>query len=381
MTTSTFDTIVVGLGAMGSGATYQLAKRGVRVLGLDARPLGHADGSSHGHHRMIRRSAFLPEVARLSDRAFELWRELEAETGHNIMNLIGEVALIDASSAKQDFLDAFEPSKGGTREILDAATLHERFPGFRLHDGMIATWEAEAGFLRPEVGIAAHLEVAQRHGAVIQRPEEVTGWGIDGDGVRVDTTQGVYRADRLIVTAGPWASELLADLGLPLQVVRIVNIYFEPERPDWWTSEQGAPDFTLGVAEGGYYGMPSIEGVGVKIGRHDNGEPTTARTIRREVDQSEIDLLRRVLDRYMPGASGRVTEQITCMYTMTPDEQHIVERHPIHPQVAYGCGFSGTGYKFCGVVGEILADLTQTGTTRHDIAFMSSSRFAAMPSN
>src|SRR5687768_16447115 len=148
--TTTFDTIVIGLGAMGSGATYQLAKRGLRVLGLDARPLGHAEGSSHGHHRMIRRSAFTPQVARLSDRAFELWRELEAETGHNIMNLIGEIALIDAQSARAEFLDALEPAKGGTREILGEATLRERFPGFRRHEGMIATWEAEAGFLRPE---------------------------------------------------------------------------------------------------------------------------------------------------------------------------------------------------------------------------------------
>jgi glycine/D-amino acid oxidase-like deaminating enzyme len=224
--------------------------------------------------------------------------------------------------------------------------------------------------------MAAHLEVAERHGATIQRPEEVTGWDADGDGVRVDTTIGSYRADRLVLTPGPWASELLGDLGLPLQVVRIVNVYFEPQQPDIWTAERGAPDVSLGVPEGGYYGMPSIEGVGLKIGRHDQGEPTTPRTIRREVDIAEVDMLRGVLDRYMPGASGRVSQEVTCMYTMTPDEQFIVERHREHPQVVYGCGFSGTGYKFCGVIGEFLADLTLDQPTRQDIAFMSSSRFA-----
>ena len=125
---------------------------------------------------------------------------------------------------------------------------------------------------------------------IIRRPEEVTGWRAEGAGVAVTTTTQTYRADKLVLAAGPWAAELLADRGLPLQVVRIVNMYFAPTRPDWWTAEQGAPDFSLSVAEGGFYGMPSIEGLGVKIGRHDNGEPTTARTIRRTVDAGEIDV-------------------------------------------------------------------------------------------
>jgi sarcosine oxidase len=265
---------------------------------------------------------------------------------------------------------------GGRREVLDEAALRERFPGFRLHEGMTATYEAEAGFLRPEVGVAAHLDVAARHGATIQRPEAVTGWQTVGAGVAVTTARGTYRADRLILTAGPWSAELLAGLGLPLQVVRIVNAYFAPAQPDLWTSERGAPDFLLTVREGAFYGMPSIEGVGVKIGRHDNGEPTTARTIRRDVDAAEIAALRAVLDRYMPGASGPVSQVITCMYTMTPDEQYIIEPHPEFPQIVYGCGCSGTSYKFSGVIGEMLADLALTGATAYDMDFISSRRFA-----
>jgi sarcosine oxidase len=220
--------------------------------------------------------------------------------------------------------------------------------------------------------------VAARHGATIQRPEAVTGWQTDGAGVAVSTTHGTYRADRLILAAGPWSDELLTGLGLPLQVVRIVNVYFTPARPDLWTSERGAPDFSLGVQEGSFYGMPSIEGIGLKIGRHDNGEPTTARTIRRDVDDTEIAYLRAVLDRYMPGASGTVAQVITCMYTMTPDEQYIIEPHAEYPQVVYACGCSGTGYKFSGVIGEMLADLALTGSTAYDMAFISSNRFAAV---
>lgn len=412
MSGTTYDAIVVGLGAMGAGATYQLAKRGARVLGLDMFPLGHNQGSSHGHHRMIRRSAYRPEIERMAARAFELWPELESESGRNILNLIGEVSLFDPNAAPQqlrrrahvieqesgraseqanghhqeDFARSparpparsnFDFTMGGRRELLDEATLRDRFPGFNYHEGMIATYEATAGFLRPEVGVAAHLEVAARHGATIRRPETVTGWQPDGSGVAVTTDRGTYRADRLVLTAGPWSAELLAGLNLPLQVVRIVNAYFTPTNPNVWTSERGAPDFLLTVPEGSFYGMPSIEGVGLKIGRHDQGEQTTARTIRRDVDDAEVAYLRNVLDRYMPGASGPVTQLVTCMYTMTPDEQYIIEPHAEHPQAIYGCGCSGTSYKFSGVIGDMLADLALTGTTSYDMAFISSNRFAA----
>lgn len=376
MSNTTYDAIVVGLGAMGSAATYQLAKRGARVLALDMFPLGHDQGSSHGHHRMIRRSAWRPEVEQMIARAFTLWRELEAETDQEIMHLIGEVNLIDRASVLSTGRRGVEPGMNGQRQILDEVALRQQFPGFRMQEGMVATYEAQAGFLRPEVGVAAHLTVAARHGAVIQRPEEVTGWRVEGAGVAVTTATQTYHADKLVLAAGPWAAELLAERGLPLQVVRILNMYFAPTRPDWWTAEQGAPDFSLGVEEGGFYGMPSIEGLGVKIGRHDNGEPTTARTIRRSVDAEEIAFLRGVLDRYMPGASGPVTHQITCMYTMTPDEQYIIEAHPDHAQVVYACGCSGTSYKFSGVIGEMLADLSLRGETDYDMDWISSKRFA-----
>jgi sarcosine oxidase len=374
-----YDAIVVGLGAMGSAALYHLARGGQRVLGLDMFPLGHDQGSSHGHHRMIRRSSYRVSHEPLIARAFELWPRLEDESGHNIMNLIGEVALGYRQEGAR-YLDInLDPTLGGYREVLDEWALRERFPGFRLHEGMTATYERTAGFLRPEVGIAAHLEIAARSGARIQRCEEVLSWAVDGEGVEVTTSAATYHADRLIITAGPWANELLVGLGLPLQVVRIVNVYFEPQRPGLWRLDRGAPDFLLSVPEGSYYGMPDIEGHGLKIGRHENGEPTTARSIRREVDPGEIEMLRAVLDRYMPGASGAVRQTITCMYTMTPDENYIVERHPERAQVVYGCGFSGTGYKFSCVIGEILAQLAIDGRTHIDISAMSSARFAAAP--
>lgn len=372
---NTYDAIVVGLGAMGSAALYQLAKRGRRVLGIDMFPLGHTNGSSHGRHRMTRRGNYQAGYEPLIARSFELWPVLEAETGRNILNLIGEVTL--GGPYEENFRRHFsgDLARDGRRELLDEQALAERFPGVRLHEGMVATYEREAGYLRPEVAIGAHLEVAARHGAEIRRPETLHGWRSDGAGVVVETSAATYRAERLILAAGPWSAELLAERHLPLQVVRIVNVHFQPTRPEWWTAEAGAPDFILSVPEGQFYGMPSIEGAGVKIGRHDNGEPTTARSVRRDIDDAERDELRNVLDRYLPGATGPILSELTCMYTMTPDEYYIVERHAEQRQVVYGCGFSGTGFKYSCVIGEILADLAIDGDTRFDISIFSSARF------
>lgn len=378
MTTS-FDAIVVGLGAMGSATTYQLAKRGQRVLGLDMFEPGHDQGSSHGYHRMIRKSAVHDDgYVPLAERAFELWSELEEASGRSLLNITGEVHLVHRQSNPRYQAMAEEMSRRGAWEIWDGATLAERYPGMRLHDNMLATFEADAGYLRAEGGIAAHLDTARKHGAEIHHSEEVLGWTPDGNGVKVETSKGSYTAGRVIVTTGPWAEELLRDLDFPMEVVRTVNGYFEPSRPDWWTVESGAPDFLLTVPEGDFYGIPALDGVGLKIGRNriKGVEHTTARTIRRTIEKSEIGLLRDVLDRYMPGASGPEIKRITCMCTYTPDDDFIIDHHPAHEQVLFGCGFSGRGFKFSAVVGEILAELATAGDTRHDISFLSPRRFA-----
>jgi sarcosine oxidase len=264
----------------------------------------------------------------------------------------------------------------GFRVVLSEHELARRFPGFRLHDGMIALYEESAGYLLCEQGITTHVEQAIQHGATIRSGEEVTSWVADGAGVRVETRQGMYTADRLILTTGPWAAELLGPLQFPMQVERRVNGFFRPQRPDWWSLEQGAPDFWLDVPEGSFYGMPAVGGIGLKIGRS-AGEVTTARTIRRTIDDAEIAALRTVLDTYMPGAGGPEVRRMTCMCTYTVDGNFIIDHHPEYSHVTVACGFSGRGFKFAPVVGEILADLAVEGQTRHDIAFLSPTRFAA----
>lgn len=372
-----FDVIVVGLGAMGSATIYQLARRGQRVLGLEMFQPGHDQGSSHGYHRMIRSSTFTDDsYVPLAARAFELWHQVEEETGRRLLEMTGEVRLLDPATYPRDHEASRRMIARGFQISLDERALRERFPGFRLPEGMVATYEANAGFLHSEEGIIAQVDLARRYGATLHFKEEVTAYAADGSGVRVETSKGCYTADRLVITTGPWAAELLADLHFPMQVERRVNPYFRPTRPDLWSLESGAPDFLLDVPEGSFYGMPAIGDIGLKIGVS-AGPVTTARDIRRTVDPEEIDFFRGVLDTYMPGASGPELRHITCMCTYTRDRDFIIDRHPDQERVFFGCGFSGRGFKFSPTVGEILADLAIDGQTRHDIGFLSASRFAA----
>lgn len=377
MSGETYDAIVVGLGAAGSPTAYRLAQRGLKVLGLEMYEPGHPFGSSHGYHRMIRKSSVQGDAYEpLATRAFDLWDELAAETGQEFLTITGEVRLLAGGSDPRYHANAEEMVRRGFWEILDETELRKRFPGFRLYEGMIATYEADAGFLWSERGIIAHVELARQHGAEIRTFEEVKSWQADGEGVRVTTARGEYRANRLVITTGAYVGELLADLELPFQVNRSINGYFAPSQPEWWRAEHGAPNFILDVPEGGFYGMPAIGDIGLKIGLSTQ-DKTGPRTIRRTIEPQEVQYLRDTLDRYMPGAAGEELAAITCMDAYTVDDHFIIDRHPEHPQVVIGCCFSGRGYKFSPVLGEILSDLAADGHTRHDIGFLSLGRFGA----
>lgn len=375
-----YDVIVIGLGAMGSAAAYHLAAgaargRRQRVLGLDAFGRGHKRGSSHGTSRIIREAYYeSPEYVPLVQRAYTLWRELEAASGRRLLTITGG---LNIGAPESEFVRGSRASAIAHAlpyEELTPAEVAARFPGFRLPESLMAIYEPHAGWLQPEECVFAHLDLAARHGATIRHDEPARRWRADGDGVQVETDAGVYAADRLVITAGPWTSEVLASLGLPLAVVRIVNAHFAPAVPERFAPDR-CPVYLLDVPEGNYYGFPALPGEGLKIGRHETGEPCTPATIRRTVDDAEVAMLRRVLDTYLPGAAGDVRHTLTCMYTNTPDRHFILDHHPQYANVVYGCGFSGHGFKFASVIGEIMADLATQGTTHHDIAFLAASRF------
>jgi sarcosine oxidase len=377
---ASYDVIVLGLGAMGSAAAYHAARRGQRVLGLDAHPRGHDLGSSHGRTRMIREAYYeAPEYVPLVQRAYALWRDLEAESGRSLLRITGGLYLGRPDSELVAGVLASARQHGLAHDELDAAEVTARFPGFRPTEDQIGVYEANAGILEPEACVGAHLDLAARHGAELRHAEAVRRWSPDGDGVRVETEQGSYRADRLVITAGPWAAEVLAELRLPLTVWRLVNAHFEPTRPELFDVAR-CPVHLLSVPEGLYGGFPALPGQGVKLGRHDIGEVCGPHTIRREIDDGEVEELRTVFERYLPGSAGPLLWSFTCMYTMTPDHHFILDRHPQHTQVTYACGFSGHGFKFATVIGEILADLALDGSTRHPIGFLAADRFATLTS-
>ena len=366
-----WDTIVAGLGGMGSAAAYHLARRGGRVLGLDAFARGHDRGSSHGRSRIIREAYFeSPDYVVLVRRAYRLWRELERESGRTLLRITGGLWMgapdsdVVAGSLASARLHSLQ------HELLTAPEIERRFPQFRLPPSAAGVYEPNAGILDPEACVAAHLDLAARHGAELHHSEPVLRWSANAGGVRVETAQGIYAADRLIVTAGAWAGELLAELRLPLEVERVFVVHFEPDDPSRFAPDR-CPLYLWRLNGGHFYGFPYLEGQGIKFGQHGAGEITKADRVRRSVTDGEIEQVRAVLNRVLPGAGMRADRAVTCLYTNTPDGHFFVDRHPEHENVWIACGFCGHGFKFASVVGEIMADLAFSGATGYPIEFLS----------
>ncbi len=376
MTAQKYDVIVVGLGAMGSATAYHLARQGQRVLGLDAHPRHHKFGSSHGTSRIIR-EAYMedPNYVPLVQRAYQLWRELEAESGASLLKITGGLTIGEPDGAFVSGALASSKLYNLPYEYLTAAEVGKHFPAYTLSEGLMAVYEKNAGILYPEECVVAHLDLAARQGAELHHQEAVQKWTPQGDEILVETQYETYLAERLVLTTGPWANELLAELGLPLKVQRIVNAFFEPDSAARFDPEV-CPVYLLEVPEGEYYGFPFLPGDGLKIGRHDIGDICTPHTIEREVAHAEIEALQTVLNRYMRGGATSFKTSLTCMYTNTPDRNFILDRHPTQPNVVYGCGFSGHGFKFSAAIGEVLAELSSEGKTRHSVDFLSAARFS-----
>jgi len=375
-----YDVIVLGLGAMGSAAAHQLAARGVRVLGLEQYTAAHDRGSSHGGSRMIRFTLYREQAhVRLLGRAYELWRELERDAGADVLAITGGLALGRPDHSVVDGGMRSAREAGVPYEVLTPAEVLRRFPPFAPESGMIGVYEPSAGFLRPEAAICAYLDQAGRRGAELHFNEPALRWEAapSGDRVRVVTEAAVYEAGRLVITAGPWAGPVLG-FELPLAVARVVMFWFDPPGG----IDPFLPDrFPVYVClpEGGhrFYGFPAHEGPrgGAKVAFSLRLSPCTPGTIDRTVHESEVALMREHLARCVPALAGACIAARTCMYTNTPDLHFVIGPHPAAPQCIVAAGFSGHGFKFASVVGEILADLATAGTTRHSIDLFAPTRF------
>jgi sarcosine oxidase len=368
-----FDAIVVGVGAMGSAALYRLARRGRRVLGLDRFRVPNAMGSSHGETRIIRLAyaeggAYVP----LLRRAYELWGELEAASGEQLLHTTGYVDI--GQELVQGSLRSCEEN-GIDYELLTAHELAARYPAFEMSRDAPVLFQADGGFLLPERCIAAQAGWAQSLGAVVRTQEHVLDWAPTSSGVEVRTERGVYAADRLVLTPGAWAQGVAR---LPPGLVtaeRQVLAWFEPLQPELF--ELGRfPVFGAAVQGGISYGFPSF-GPGFKVGRyHHLGEVVDPEAFDRAPNDADEELLRTFVERYLPAGAGRLAAAVTCLFENSPDEDFIVDFHPESERVVVAAGFSGHGFKFASVVGEILADLVLDGGTEHEIGFLGLGRFS-----
>ena len=374
---SGYDVVVIGLGGMGSVAARHLAARGQRVLGLEQFAPAHDRGSSHGGSRIIRQSYYEdPAYVPLLVRAYELWEEAEKESAVAQLTLTGGLYLGPADSRLVNGSLAAAREWDLPHEVLDRAAARARFPTFTPAPGEVAVFEERAGFVRPERSVATHLDLAARDGAELRFGQQVLAWTADAGGARVQTSDGVVTAGHLVVTPGAWAPRLLADLGLPLRVERQVQHWFDPV--GGVSPYLDHPVYIATQAAGNQiYGFPAIDGPsgGAKVAFFSRGRETDPDALDRVVTPTEIAEMQARLHDTLPTLAGTPLKQVACMYTTTPDEHFVIASHPMHDRVTVACGFSGHGFKFMPVVGEILADLAIDGTTRHPIALFDPARF------
>lgn len=376
-----FDAIVVGLGAHGSAAALALARRGSRVLGLEAGPRGHELGSSGGRSRMIRRAyfedlAYIP----LLTAAWEGWARLEAESGVQLIERTGGVYLgaFDGELVAGSLASARE--QGIEHELVDADELRRRWPMFAVDDETMGLVDPVAGFIRPEVAIEAQLRGAEALGAELRFGERVVDWRptARGDGVEVQTAARTYAAGHLALAAGAWTGTLVPKIAPTLRVERVPVVWFEaPESPPSdltqlpvWIYET---DF-----DGAFYGFPLDRGDGLKVARHHSGDfVADADSVDRVVHETDVDRIRAFARRHMPAADGPLRDSLVCMYTTAPDFHFVIDADPAVPGVAFASACSGHGFKFAPAIGEILADLALTGATAHPIEPFRASRFGS----
>jgi sarcosine oxidase len=377
-----YHTIILGAGAMGSAAAAHLQRRlsargkGEKVLALEQFDIPNTLGSSHGQSRLIRLAYYEhPDYVPLLRRAYELWRELETLTGIKLLHITGglylgppdhELITGSLASAREHTLE---------HDVLSASALQARFPQFHLPAGHTAVFETQAGFLLPEKAVAAHALLALQHGADLRAHESALEWSATDGGVTVRTAQEIYTAQHLVITAGPWTARLLPFLANKITVTRQPLLWFWPKTPAafsvgnfpcWCASSENYP--------GLLYGPPMLPDdpapLGLKISHHTPGAVSNPDTVNRSLLPTDVPLVRDVIAQLLPDANGPLLTHKICLYSNSPDQHFLIDHHPQHKNVTFAAGFSGHGFKFSAVIGELLADLALTGATRHPISFL-----------
>jgi len=383
------DVIVIGLGAIGSATTWQLAKRGAKVLGIDRHSPPHAMGSSHGDTRITRLA--IGEGAQytpLAVRSHEIWHDIESRTGEDLLVETGMLVISsDQRRGQMHGVDFFRNTIEAARrygiahEELDAAAIRKRFPCFKVRDGEAGYYEREAGYLRPEACVSAQLRLAEEHGAVLHREERVTSIEARGDGVRVQTDRGHYDAAHGVIAAGPWVRELVpADVARHFTVTRQLLFWFDAEPP---LARFTPPEFPVWIWElqernQAIYGFPAIDGPhgGVKVATEQYSAGTSAEEVERRVEPEESSRMHaELVAPHLTGVTSRCVKAVACLYTGTPDFHFVIDRHPAVPAALIASACSGHGFKHSAALGEAIAQGILGQSSRLDLSAFRLDRF------
>ncbi|QXE02850.1 N-methyl-L-tryptophan oxidase [Terribacillus sp. DMT04] len=370
-----YDVIVLGAGSMGLSAGYQLAKKGRQVLLLDSYYPPHVHGSHHGETRIIRYAygegeAYVP----LALRAKELWKELEQQLSRDIF---AETGVLNSGPETSPFIqNVIKSGKAYDLQVeqLTAAEMKNRWSGLTVPSDYIGCYEKDAGYLLTDPILKGYAQLAASHGAVVAGGQRAETIQMKDSLVEVKTKEHTYRGKKLIVTAGAWGGELLAQLGLklPIQVTRKTFAWLHADKH---FREGSFPCFSFDTELGTYYGFPNINHTGLKIGRHDTGTPIHPDDKGTPYHDGDTEELLRFLTRFMGDGSFNLREGKTCMYSMTPDEDFLIDYHPDYPQILYALGFSGHGFKFASAIGEVLSEMAMEKETTIDVSSFRNTRF------
>ena len=375
MTKVDHEHIVIGVGGIGSATLYHLAQRGADVLGIDQYPTGHDKGSSHGDSRLIRLVYFEhPDYVPLLHTAYTLWRELEVTSGNSLLRMTG---LLQAGPEKGEVIDGLlqaARTHNLKMERLDAATANKRFPGITLKPQQTAIYDQNAGILQVEECVKTHVRLAQHHGAQL-RSGFVNSWQQEKHRIAISVGNETLYCKKLIVTPGAWAPTLLPALN-PLLQIRRKSLFWFNEHKSEYQIQNRFPVFFIEDNGHNYYGFPALDEKGVKVADHQGGttlpEPAS---LDKSLDEAELKDIRNAITQYLPGVTQHLSHHTNCMYTMSRDGHFIVGQYPNCTNVHFVAGLSGHGFKFATVLGQVMADLSLTGTTHHPVSFLGPGRF------
>ena len=368
--------MVIGLGAMGSAALYDLSRRGLSVLGLEAFEPGHRLGSFHGESRVIRLAYFEhPHYVPLLRRAYQLWDEVQRESGESLLTITGGLMIGRPGSELVAGARTSAEQHGLEYRVLDPDSVRDEFPAFDLADDEVALWEPHAGFLRSERCVDTFVRLARAAGASTRYVEPVREWRSNGSAIEVTTDVDHYTAQHVVITAGARISNVLGPCMPEVRAERATLFWIESSAPELFTPDR-FPIYLWDPAGGDmFYGFPHVDLPGVKVARHHTGDFVDPDTVDRTIRAEDEQRLRRAVEKRIPSLNGRVLDAVVCLYEDSPDGHFIIDRVPEHPNVIFAGGFSGHGFKFASVIGEILADLVTRGEATRDADFLKASRF------